>query len=171
MQALNTEQYFFTDDGTTPNSLLPVVIYRQVCDAANKSQWLEDCFRANGWTNNWRDIVLRYHHFHSTTHEVLGVGRGTVKLQIGGVNGKVLQAAAGDVLIIPAGVGHCSVNNDDDYKMVGGYPGGASWDLLTGTPEERATALPKIKALPIPSTDPVFGINGTLQTLWQQISK
>lgn len=168
---MTIETYFFTDDGTTPNSSLPVIVYRNVCSAADKSQWLEDCFRANGWTNNWRDIVLRYHHFHSTTHEVLGVGKGMVELQIGGVNGKVVTASAGDVIIIPAGVGHCSVNKDDNYEMVGGYPGGASWDLLTGTAEERKTALANIQQLKIPATDPVFGSAGTLLTLWQETSK
>ncbi len=167
---LETEQYFFADDGAIPNSYLPVVVYRSIYNTGDCSAWLEKCFSKNGWTNNWRDIVLTYHHFHSSTHEVLGVGKGEGNLIIGGADGKKLTVSAGDVIIIPAGVGHCSVGKNDSYEMVGGYPSGANWDLLTGTPEERLKALPKIKSLPVPATDPVFGNEGTLIKLWKNIS-
>jgi uncharacterized protein YjlB len=160
------EKYKFSDDGVIPNSDLPVLVYRQVCTQENKSEWLESTFIANGWTNNWRDTILSYHHFHSTTHEVLGVGYGEVRLQIGGSSGILLTVAAGDVIVLPAGVGHCSLPGQSGYEIVGGYPDGKSWDLLTGTEEERASALPRIKAVPIPLTDPIDGVQGTLIKYW-----
>lgn len=162
------EKYYFNDDGTIPNSHLPVIVYFQIIEAEDKSVWLEDRFKANGWTNNWRDIVLPYHHFHSTTHEVLGVGKGSVKLQIGGKNGLTIEVSAGDVLIIPAGVGHRGVSRHKNYEIVGGYPDGRDWDLLKGSTEERKEALPRIAHLPIPNTDPIFNLEGELLKLWHK---
>ncbi|HEY1054719.1 MAG TPA: cupin domain-containing protein [Emticicia sp.] len=160
------EKYFFADDGTIPNNHLPVIVYHQVTDAEDKSAWLEERFKANDWTNNWRDIVLPYDHFHSTTHEVLGVGKGSVKLQIGGAEGMALTVAAGDVIILPAGVGHFSLSDHKNYEIVGGYPEGKDWDLLTGTTEERKEAISRIENLPVPETDPVFGKGGELLKWW-----
>ncbi|WAC13018.1 cupin [Dyadobacter pollutisoli] len=160
------EKYQFGDDGVIPNSELPVLVYRQVCTAEDKSDWFEATFIANRWTNNWRDTILSYHHFHSTTHEVLGVGQGAVRLQIGGSSGVTLTVVAGDMIVLPAGVGHCSLPGQGDYEIVGGYPDGASWDLLTGTEAERRAALPRIKGVPIPVTDPIEGIEGVLIKYW-----
>ena len=160
--------YIFADDGTIPNSLLPVIIYRKVCNTIDNAQWFEHCFQTNNWTNNWRDIVLPYDHFHSITHEVLGVSKGSVSLRIGGQkNGKIFEVSAGDVLILPAGVGHFALSNHKNYEITGGYPEGKSWDMMTGTPEERKAAFRNIASLTIPTTDPVFGSNGGLIDLWK----
>lgn len=158
--------YWFDDDGTIPNNRLPVLLYVQVCDVADKADWFEAQFQRNGWTNNWRDIILPYDHFHSTTHEVLGVARGTVMLQLGGRVGRAVQVRTGDVLVIPAGVGHYALSGEGDYEIVGGYPDGRDWDLLRGSLVERTDALPRIKALPIPAKDPLFGSGGPLLTAW-----
>lgn len=161
------EKYYFEDDGAIPNSHLPVIVYRQVTDAKDKSDWFENTFKENGWTNNWHDVILRYDHFHSTTHEVLGVGEGTVSLRIGAEKGISIEVSAGDVLILPAGVGHSAISEHMNYEIVGGYPNGRDWDLLTGTEDERKTALPLIKKLLIPAKDPVFGAEGELLRLWE----
>jgi uncharacterized protein YjlB len=160
------EKYWFEDDGVIPNNKLPVLVYRQVCDSDNKSDWFESTFIANGWTNNWRDIILPYDHFHSTTHEVLGVGRGSVTLKVGGQAGKQLLLNAGDVLILPAGVGHYSMDISAEYEIVGGYPDGRTWDLLKGNEEDRDMTLLCIEKIPIPFTDPIDGENGSLISSW-----
>jgi uncharacterized protein YjlB len=161
------EKYYFEDDGTIPNNRLPVIVYRQVIAAVQMSDWMEETFKNNGWTNNWSDVIFHYDHFHSTTHEVLGVGEGTVTLHIGGEKGISLEVTKGDVIILPAGVGHSARSEHLDYEIVGGYPDGREWDIFTGTPEERAVAIPRIEKLPVPLTDPVFGKEGVLNDLWK----
>jgi uncharacterized protein YjlB len=163
---LNFETHFFEDDGIIPNSPLPVLIYRKAFEGENIKEQILKTFIANSWTNNWEDIILTYDHFHSTTHEVLAVAEGEVTLQIGGSKGIQILVSKGDVLILPAGVGHFSVSYHTNYRIIGGYPNGADWDLLTGTPEEREFAILNIKMVPIPTLDPVFGRNGKLGTHW-----
>jgi uncharacterized protein YjlB len=165
---MTRETYYFNDDGVIPNNKLPVIVYQKVIDTEDASDWLENTFKKNNWLNNWRDIVLPYDHFHSNTHEVLGLGRGKVSLKIGGVNGKIFDLNIGDVLIIPAGVGHHSVSAHTNYQFVGGYPNGNDWDLKTGLEEhERTTILKAISNLAIPDKDPIFGQEGLLFEKWK----
>jgi uncharacterized protein YjlB len=164
---MNSKAYSFADDGIIPNNALPVIHYPNVIDLANCSDWLEKTFIKNNWLNNWRDIVLPYDHFHSNTHEVLGLGWGNVSLKIGGANGQVFHLVAGDVVIIPAGVGHYSVSEHTNYQMVGGYPNGLEWDLKTGLElGERTQILHAISAVEMPDKDPIFGEDGWLFEKW-----
>lgn len=162
------EQYRFDDDGVIPNNWLPVLVYRQVCLEKNKSDCFQSTFVKNGWTNNWRDVIMPYDHFHSSTHEVLGVGRGHVTLHVGGRSGINLFVEAGDMVILPAGVGHYSLPGSSDYEIVGGYPDGRAWDVLTGMEDDRSNVLARIRAIPIPLTDPLNGEYGTLSKYWHQ---
>ena len=163
----NYKAFYFTDDGIIPNSHLPVIMYPEVTSDVMNADWFEKKFTQNNWTNNWRDIILTYDHFHSNTHEVLAVGSGNVTLQIGGSKGQVMKLSPGNVLVIPAGVGHCAISAQTNYQVVGGYPNGSSWDLLTGAVGERKQALENIAKVPIPTTDPIFGSKGILLDLWK----
>ena len=163
----NYKTFYFADDGIIPNSHLPVIIYQRVTSDVVNADWFEKKFSQNNWTNNWRDIILTYDHFHSNTHEVLAVAFGNVTLQIGGSKGQTIELFPGNVLIIPAGVGHCAISTETNYQMVGGYPNGSSWDLLTGTTDERKQALENIANVPTPTTDPIFGSTGILLDLWK----
>jgi uncharacterized protein YjlB len=97
----------------------------------------------------------------------LGLGWGSVSLKIGGAHGQVFHLHAGDVIIIPAGVGHYSVSEHTNYQMVGGYPKGHAWDLKTGLePGERAQILQAITAVEMPEKDPIFGEEGLLFEKW-----
>ena len=165
---VDLQTYYFDDDGVIPNSALPVLVYPKACAAEDASSWLERTFASNGWTNNWHDVVLIYDHFHSNTHEVLGVGRGTVSLKVGGASGRVLHLSAGDVVVLPAGVGHYAVATHTDYEMVGGYPLGRSWDMRTGLPEERDEVLANLARVDLPATDPVFGADGPVLESWHR---
>jgi uncharacterized protein YjlB len=165
---MKVKTYAFSDDGIIPNHTLPVIVYSQCVDLENCSDWLETTFKKNNWLNNWRDIVLPYDHFHSNTHEVLGLGWGSVSLKIGGASGQVFHLSAGDVIIIPAGVGHYSVSEHSHYQMVGGYPNGLDWDLKTGLElGERTQILQAISAVKIPEKDPIFGNGGLLFDQWK----
>jgi uncharacterized protein YjlB len=164
---MSSKTFYFKDDGIVPNNTLPVILYQKVTDAEDCSAWLENRFRENKWLNNWRDNILPYDHFHSNTHEVLGLGRGSVSLKIGGMNGLILSLSAGDVVILPAGVGHYSVTEHTDYEFVGGYPNGAEWDLKTGLePGEREQILYSISAIEKPELDPIFGHEGIMFEKW-----
>jgi uncharacterized protein YjlB len=165
---MSFKTYSFTDDGIIPNHIFPVIVYPQCVDLGDCSDWLEATFKKNNWLNNWRDIVLPYDHLHSNTHEVLGLGWGNVSLKIGGANGQVFHLVAGDVVIIPAGVGHYSVSEHTIYQMVGGYPNGLDWDLKTGLePGERAQILQAISEVKLPEKDPIFGHEGLLFDKWK----
>jgi uncharacterized protein YjlB len=162
----------FKDDGVFPNSPLPLLFYRKVI-AVNRKQpasIVEKSFAENDWTNTWRDGVYSFPHYHSTSHEVLGVYSGSANLQLGGPHGQNLEVHAGDVIVIPAGVAHQNINACEDFGVVGAYPDGRYWDLLRGLPGERPKADHNIAALPVPNKDPVYGAKGPLQQIWKSSS-
>ena len=159
--------YYFENDGDIPNNILPVVIYKNVLQhVVNKD--FEFIFCQNGWSNNWHDIILTEDHFHSNTHEVLGLKSGQARLMLGGKNGEIVNVETGDLIILPAGVGHYSVDNSVEYQFVGGYPNGADWNLKFSLKmEDRQTILAEIATIPIPHKDPLFGIGGPLLKFWK----
>lgn len=164
---MDCKTFYFKDDGVIPNNALPLILYQKVIDLADCSDWLEARFKENKWSNNWRDSVLPYDHFHSNTHEVFGLGWGNVSLKIGGLHGQIVDLSAGDVILIPAGVGHYSVSEHTDYQFVGGYPNGHAWDLKTGLEEEdRSQVLQAIEGVGMPERDPIFGYKGLMFEKW-----
>src|SRR3712207_7593545 len=54
--------------------------------------------------------------FRSNAHEVLGVVSGSATIRFGGESGETFGVSAGDVVIIPAGVGHACINASDDFR-------------------------------------------------------
>jgi uncharacterized protein YjlB len=166
---LKPKELSFKDDGTFPNSPLPLLFYRQAIttDAEDPASIFEECFAKNDWINSWRNGVYSFPHYHSTSHEVLGVYSGTANLRLGGEHGKNVEVNAGDVIVIPAGVAHQNVGASDDFGVVGAYPGGRQWDLLRGSPGERPRADRNIAALPVPDNDPIYGTKGPLRGIWK----
>ncbi len=171
-QFVEPEQFRFKDNGIFPNSVLPVLVYRQAFtnNAGDRASIIEQRFAENNWTNSWRNGVYNFAHYHSTTHEVLGVYDGTATLQLGGEHGTNVEVHAGDVIVIPAGVAHQNIGASDDFAVVGAYPDGREWDLLRGRPGERPKADKNIAALPIPDNDPIYGAEGPLRRLWKASS-
>jgi len=127
---------------------------------------MERTFRANGWSNSWRNGIFGYHHFHSIAHEVLGIVAGEACVEFGGPGGQAVEVRAGDVLVIPAGVGHRNADQTGKLLVVGAYPGGADYDTRRGDPGEHGTALRNFAAVELPACDPVFGPEGPLHKLW-----
>ncbi|PYK11465.1 MAG: cupin [Verrucomicrobia bacterium] len=163
------EKLSFQDDGIFPNSPLPLLLYRHAIAIAAKDPGsiFEQRFAENDWTNSWRDGVYPFPHYHSTSHEVLGVYSGGATLRLGGVHGKNVEVHAGDVIVIPAGVAHQNVSAGDDFGVVGAYPEGRQWDLLRGLSGERPKADHNIAALPRPERDPLYGVEGPLPRSWK----
>jgi uncharacterized protein YjlB len=163
------ETFILTDDRTFPNSRLPLIIYRNALKptGAEAESAFRKLFAENDWRNNWIANVYDFHHYHSTTHEVLGVSGGEASLQFGGENGIGERVAAGDVIIIPAGVAHKNNGCTQDFAVVGGYPEGRDWDLNKGLPGERPGADENIAKLPLPKFDPVYGAEGPLLENWK----
>ncbi len=157
--------FCFADDGAIPNSKLALLVYRDAVPADPAA--IERLFAANRWPPAWRNGVYGFHHFHSTAHEVLGVARGEVSVLFGGPGGQVLTVKAGDVVVIPAGVGHFNHRQSDDLLIVGAYPdNGPGPDLRRGRPEEHAEVVAAIAGVPVPGADPVAGVGGPLGRLW-----
>src|ERR1700751_3988658 len=128
--------FTFADDGAIPNSRLPLLVYRQAVPADPEA--IERIFTENRWPAAWRDQVHPFHHFHSDAHEVLGVASGSAKVRFGGPSGEVLEVHAGDVVVVPAGVGHCNEGKTTDLLIVGAYPDNAERrDLRRGKPAEN----------------------------------
>lgn len=161
----NSIFYRFEDDGSIPNNpSLEVIVYPAVFK--ENPQEIETVFNSHDWTNSWTGGVFDYHHYHSNTHEALGVCRGSATLQIGGEQGEALTVSAGDVVLLPAGTGHKKLEASSDFAIVGAYPGGVSYNLKTGEPGERPFVLEDIQNTPLPKTDPVFGNEGPVFEKW-----
>ena len=157
------EAYRFADDGRFPNSALPLLVYRNALPPDPAA--IERAFAAQDWSNSWRNGIFSYHHFHSTAHEVLGIAAGEVRVMFGGPSGQEVTVAAGDVVVIPAGVGHRNMGASAGLLVVGAYPGGSDYDTRRGDPGEHPAAVRAIAAVPPPGHDPVPG-HDELKRLW-----
>jgi uncharacterized protein YjlB len=169
MRAIRIDQYLFRDDGRIPNNReLPLLIYRGVLDAGggDPAAACETLFAGNHWQGAWRNGIYNYDHFHAHTHETLGIVRGHVRVRFGGEGGLAVELDAGDVVVIPAGVGHKNLGASRDLLVVGAYPGGREPDICTGTSWEHAHAADSIPEVPLPDRDPVFGKEGPLLDRW-----
>lgn len=162
---LMPQYYSFEDDGVIPNNCdLSVIFYPAVFHKTPEE--IEKTFTSHNWTNSWTGGVFDYHHYHSNTHEVLGVKSGSATLQIGGEQGESLKITVGDVVLLPAGTGHKKLEASADFKVVGAYPGGVSYNVKIGDRGERPYVLEDIKNAPLPKTDPVFGDRGPVIEKW-----
>jgi uncharacterized protein YjlB len=162
--------YRFDGDGKTPNNRLPLVVFKHAILFRNfdPASVFEELFAANGWKDSWRDTMYGFEHFHSETHEVLGLARGTVRARFGGTRGEELDLEAGDVVVLPAGTGHKRVRASRDLLIVGAYPENAgTYDEPRASPKAHDAALLKIKNVPLPRTDPVYGKSGPLLRAWK----
>jgi len=154
---------YFERGHDVPNSKLPVLLFRNVIASrtSGKGRRFRQQFKKNGWTGLWTDTIYDYTHFHSNAHEVLGVAAGKVTVRLGGDDGRLFRLKAGDMLILPAGVGHRRVGGDEGLKVIGAYPRGQShFDM-----KRKGHAAPKV---PLPKTDPFYGEDGPLRRLWRK---
>ena len=168
---MNTTTHLFPDDGHTPNNpTLPLIVMHgtAAAEAGDPAAWFEKTFQAHDWGAVWRWGVYDYHHFHSNSHEVLGVSRGQARLILGGENGEEFDVTVGDVIVIPAGVGHKCLQTFGDFQVVGAYPRGKEPDLIRSDDDKADldAARRRIADVSLPRQDPIHGEDGPVLKLW-----
>lgn len=143
----------------------PLMIYHAAFDASatELSKHLGDVGEV---VPQWVYGMFPQTHFHSTTHEVLGVVSGQAILCFGGEgNPERFEPTVekGDMIIVPAGVGHRLLDEPDSggerFKMVGAYPRDKHWDMCYGQEgeEEKVKEIAKLGWF---RQDPLFGADG-----------
>lgn len=161
----------FADDGRIPNNpCLALLLYRAglgIEGVADPARLLVDTFTRNDWGDVWQNGIYPFAHYHSTTHEVLGVASGRAKVRFGGERGEDVDLTAGDIVVLPAGTGHQCLWASPDLLVVGAYPPNGRYDLCRGSKTEYIRALAAIPHVRMPETDPVFGKKGPLTNLWR----
>lgn len=165
----NVSYVYLEDDGIFPNNArLPLLKYNAAVavQGHDPAAIFENLFNDNDWVGSWRNGVYNMHHYHSSAHEVLGVYSGAALVQFGGEQGVRIEVQAGDVAVVPAGVAHKRLHSSADFRVVGAYPVGQTWDMCYGREEERPGTDHVIAAVPLPLTDPVHGRKGPLLQLW-----
>ena len=84
------KQFIYPKKPFPNNDKLPLLLYKQVLEVHNPDAIVE-IFSENGWKNNWVNGIYPFHHFHSNTHEALGVVSGSCDVQIGGDDGDIFH--------------------------------------------------------------------------------
>jgi uncharacterized protein YjlB len=164
------EHYLLKDNGRFPNNgRFPVLIYRKAFNIHSTLDILKlrVLLKKHGWGNTWKAGIFSYHHYHSNTHELLAVCKGSTRLLLGGDDGRKVKLNKGDVIIIPAGVAHKNLKDENDVVCIGAYPGGVDYDMNYDRPGERPKADKKIKKVGIPKEDPLTGRSGNMHKIWK----
>ncbi|SJZ45281.1 Uncharacterized protein YjlB [Sediminibacterium ginsengisoli] len=168
---METHTYQLQDNGIFPNSTLPVVHYRNAIELSffRPAHQLGKLFNMNGWSNQQDGGIFTYHHYHSNTHEVIGVYKGKTFVLLGGENGKQIVVHKGDILVIPAGVAHRNMGREKDACCITAYPDGKDYDIHTGEAGERPAADQRIAAVDLPAADPLLGEDQGICAIWRNM--
>lgn len=88
MAMCDATAHIIQDDGQFPNCSiqnLPVLIYKSAFPASDSPSQLankiEQTFESNGFPPQWRFGLYEYPHYHSTSHEILGVFKGSARVR------------------------------------------------------------------------------------------
>ncbi|KIP05233.1 hypothetical protein PHLGIDRAFT_25184 [Phlebiopsis gigantea 11061_1 CR5-6] len=133
ISTLRVSQHTIPKHGFIPNTSvqhIPLTIYHGAFTSPDlTASQVESHIQSVGvCTPQRRYTMYSQTHFHSTTHELLVVSSGNAKLLF--VEERVKK---GDVILIPAGVGHRLPERSDRFEMVDSYPAGADkWDICYG---------------------------------------
>lgn len=152
------EKFYLRPTVHSPNSPLPVLLYRSVLPRPCTEESVKTFLEANEWERRVRmllsfrcmhiirSLLFRFllahfcggwlqgtwghiatAHFHPNSHECYGIFQGSSTLRIGrGQNdetgGVLIPVNTGDVIVLPAGTVHSSLDSHGDYRYVGVYP-------------------------------------------------
>ena len=132
-----------------PARVYPAALTR--LDAAQVREHLAE----RDWRGTWRGQIYPFHHYHSGAHEVLVVLSGSAEVMLGGAGGPELTVQAGDVLLLPAGVSHCSTAYSAEFEVMGAYAAGREWDICRPESTDLAWAQGQIAQVPDWQHEPV----------------
>lgn len=164
---LQVSRHLISRHGRIPNTSIqhrPLLIYDGAFLRSATASSIEARLKDVGVAfPQWRYTMYETTHFHSTTHEVLCISNGKAKLCFGGEHNPdrvECVVRRGDVVIVPAGVGHRLLQDlDGAFEMVGAYPEGKSWDMCYGS-EGEEDQVQGIANLEWFSRDPIYGEGG-----------
>ncbi|CAK7237696.1 hypothetical protein SBRCBS47491_010085 [Sporothrix bragantina] len=151
--AWEPETYYLKRNQHAPNNAYPVLVYRQCLPLPVSEEKTKLFLESHAWERKgtWGHIGVR--HFHPNVHECYGVIAGESTMLVGcGIDdadgsGQEIELMVGDVIVLPAGTGHCNLQSTKDYLYVGVYPA-------------------EVDNVPLPEEDPVTGKDGPLMKLW-----
>ncbi|KAH8896208.1 hypothetical protein GQ53DRAFT_680844, partial [Thozetella sp. PMI_491] len=162
--------YFLRPALDAPNNRLPILHYRDVLPKPHSEESTTEFLTSNKWEKRgtWGHIGIR--HFHPNSHECYGIFRGSSKLLLGqissGTGGLELDVKAGDVIVLPAGTAHSSLESSEDYRYIGVYPENCQrWRNEIGK-KPAASFFETIRRVGFPEADPVYGDDGPLTRIW-----
>lgn len=154
-------------NGPIPNHpRWPLLVYSAALPLPSPESF-EELFTRNRWPAAWRNGVHPFHHYHSNSHEVLGVYAGEVTVQFGGERGITVTAKPGDVLVLPAGTGHKKLASRGALGVVGAYPEGSDPDTCMPPFARARSNADKVALVELPAADPVYGPVGPLFDHWR----
>ncbi|KAK6205321.1 uncharacterized protein RJT21DRAFT_124472 [Scheffersomyces amazonensis] len=193
---------FHTDN--TPNSKYPVLVYRNVLNKEflnaatteeDKVIQLNESLLPNGWSAEQTWGTSLNTHYHYNVHEAYFVIQGSSTLILGldvtiipsnnednfqNLSNKSyleITLNTGDLIILPAGVSHCSSKYNEKYRYIGAYPtNGEHWKSIAKVHIERAKPLQYdnsfdidiSKNVKLPDSDPIYGnLPHTLLDIWR----
>jgi uncharacterized protein YjlB len=168
LPAMDIVAHLLAPSGDIPNHpRWPLLIYNGAValSGPDPAANFEALFNRNRWPAAWRNGVHPFHHYHSNGHEALGVYSGEVTVQFGGEGGVMITAKAGDVIVLPAGIGHKKLSSKGTLGVVGSYPEGTYPETSRKAFSQKT--LSTILAVPLPACDPVLGAGGPLFKHWQ----
>jgi uncharacterized protein YjlB len=166
---MQVETFLLQDDGRVPNNPdLALVLYRNAIAPNTATADVIRMFARNGWRGAWINGIFPYHHYHARAHEVLANVGTAVEVQFGGEHGPVVNFGPGDIVVIPAGGGHCRLSGRGGLAIVGAYPAGQEdWDLKRAdNPGDYRAAKCEIARVELPARDPVTGERAPLGEIW-----
>ncbi|SGZ56104.1 CIC11C00000000480 [Sungouiella intermedia] len=164
----------------------------QSTDEAARKEHIKQLMEANNWRPERVYGSITVAHYHPNVHEAYAVLAGSSRLCLGqdvtieqttidnerGDNFVEVNLNTGDVIVIPAGVAHCSKTYSPQYRYLASYPKeGEYWRLVQKTHIDRVENYDNLKDVAVsqnvlmPTADPVFGLeSGGLLDLWDRLA-
>ncbi|WP_226577939.1 cupin domain-containing protein [Acuticoccus sediminis] len=154
-------------DGIPNHPDLPMVAIRKALAPGTGPGDAREIYASNGWGGMWTWGVFPFHHYHPDAHEALACISGSAELMIGGASGERIRVETGDVLVLPAGTGHCFLSGAPDFKVCGAYPAGQEdYTTLSAAALPMNEAAAQVARVPLPESDPIYGTDGPLTKAW-----